>query len=128
MKFIASFLISALMGMGIGGGGLFVIYLTLCLGYEQMVAQGTNLLFFVLAGGISLLYHFKKRRVVLWQTLTMVAFGSLGSILGSRLSLSLDPRYPRIALGVLLVISGLFTLFNIIIEIKRKNFQKTLYK
>ena len=30
-NFIASFLISTLMGMGIGGGGLFVIYLTLCL-------------------------------------------------------------------------------------------------
>ena len=128
MKFLATFLISALMGMGVGGGGLFVIYLTLCLGYPQILAQGTNLFFFVVAGVASLFYHFKKRRIVLWQVALMVVFGSVGSILFSKLALSLDPKYPRIALGVLLVISGLITLFNIIIKANRKKFKKTLYK
>ena len=128
MRFLTAFLISALMGMGVGGGGLFVIYLTLCLGYEQMLAQGTNLLFFLIAGVSSLFYHFKKRKIVLWQVLLMIIFGSAGSILFSRLSLSLDPRYPRIALGILLIISGLITLINIIVKGVRKKFKKTLYK
>ena len=128
MKFLATFLISALMGMGVGGGGLFVIYLTLCLSYPQILAQGTNLFFFVIAGVASIFYHFKKRQIVLWQVCLMIIFGSGGSILFSKLALSLDPKYPRIALGVLLVISGLITLFNIIIKAKRKKFKKTLYK
>ena len=128
MKFIATFLISALMGMGVGGGGLFVIYLTLCLGYEQMIAQGTNLLFFLIAGIASLFYHFKKRRIILWQVILMITFGSVGSILFSKLALSLDPKYPRIALGILLIISGLIVIVNIITKDVRKKFKKTLYK
>ncbi len=127
MKFLVVFLISALMGMGVGGGGLFVIYLTLYLCYPQILAQGTNLLFFIIAGVASLFYHFKKRHIILWQVVLMVIFGSGGSILFSKLALSLDPKYPRIALGILLVISGLITLFNII-KAKRKKFKKTLYK
>ena len=47
MKYIIPFLISALMGMGVGGGGLFIIYFTLLLGTPQLTAQGTNLLLFV---------------------------------------------------------------------------------
>ena len=128
MKFLAVFLISALMGMGVGGGGLFVIYLTLCLGYEQMMAQGTNLLFFIIAGAFSLFYHFKKRHIIWWQAAIMIIFGTVGSILFSKLALVLDPKYPKIALGILLVTSGLITLFNIIKKAKGKNFKKTLYK
>ena len=47
--YILPFLISALMGMGVGGGGLLIIYLTLYLNLPQLTAQGTNLLLFVLA-------------------------------------------------------------------------------
>ena len=32
--------------MGLGGGGVLIIYLTLFLGMEQGIAQGVNLIFF----------------------------------------------------------------------------------
>ena len=49
LNMIVGFLVALLMGMGVGGGGLFVIFLTLCLNYGQINAQGTNLLFFIIA-------------------------------------------------------------------------------
>lgn len=127
MKYIIPFLISTLMGMGVGGGGLFIIYFTLLCSIPQLTAQGTNLLLFVFAAGASLILHIKEGRVVFWQGLTMSAFGIIGSLAFSSLALSLDPKYPRIALGVLLVCSGISTLYNII-KTKVKNFKKTLYK
>ena len=42
-----TFLLAALSGMGVGGGGLFVIYLSLFTDTPQLVAQGMNLLFFL---------------------------------------------------------------------------------
>ena len=33
--------------MGLGGGGVLIIYLTLFLGMEQGIAQGVNLIFFI---------------------------------------------------------------------------------
>ena len=44
---IASFIIALLSGMGIGSGGLFVIYLTFMTNADQLSAQGANLLFFL---------------------------------------------------------------------------------
>lgn len=128
MEAIVSFLISALMGMGIGGGGLFVIYLTLCLKLPQVVAQGTNLLFFVIAGLSSLFYHLKKRKIVLWQVVIMILFGSVGSIVFSHFANIIDPKYPRVALGILLAVSGSLSLYSAIIKPLVKKFKKTLYK
>ena len=43
----AGFFAAMLSAMGVGGGGLLVIYLTEILGMEQRCAQGINLLFFL---------------------------------------------------------------------------------
>ena len=128
MSFLTSFLISALMGMGVGGGGLFVIYLTLCLNFPQLLAQGTNLCFFVIAGVFSLFLHVRKRKIDLRQVITMIFFGCIGAFISSRFVNSIDPKYARYALGILLIISGIVTLYNNLIKPLIKKFQKTLYK
>ena len=125
---IASFIISALMGMGVGGGGLFVIYLTLCMNLPQLRAQGTNLFLFLLAGSSSLIYHLRHRKISPWQVLFAVFFGSLGAVTFSRLAQNIDPKYPRILLGILLTLSGAFTIYNALIKPFLKKFKKTLYK
>ena len=106
LDIIISFLIAILMGMGIGGGGFLVIYLTLCLNFEQIIAQGTNLVFFLLCGVFAALVHLFKRKINPWQVLIMSAFGSLGAFALSHLANIVDPKIPRISLGILLIISG----------------------
>ena len=46
LDILVSFLIATLSGLGIGSGGLLVIYLTLLDGMPQLRAQGVNLVFF----------------------------------------------------------------------------------
>ena len=128
MSFLIVFLISTLMGMGVGGGGLFVIYLTLCLNFPQLISQGTNLFLFIIAGAFSLFIHIKRRKIKLKQVLIMVTLGCLGAILSSSLVNSLDPKYARYSLGALLIVSGLITLYNNLIRELIKKFKKTLYK
>ena len=48
MNAVTSFLIAVLSGLGVGSGGLLVIYLTLVEKVPQLTAQGTNLIFFIL--------------------------------------------------------------------------------
>lgn len=111
---LIAFLIATLMGMGIGGGGFLVIYLTLCLNFEQILAQGTNLVFFVFCGTGAVFIHLFKRKISLLQVILMSALGSLGAWLFSRIVNHLDPQIPRIALGVLLIISGVIGIIKII--------------
>ncbi|MBQ8164140.1 MAG: sulfite exporter TauE/SafE family protein [Clostridia bacterium] len=121
MDIVISFLIAAIMGMGIGGGGFLVIYLTLCLGYEQILAQGTNLVFFAIASVFAIIVHLFKRKISLKQVLLMSAFGSLGAFLASGIVNRIDPKIPRIALGVLLVGAGILSIYNTLKKEKNKN-------
>ena len=43
---VAAFFIALLSGLGIGGGGLFTVYLAFVGGAPQLSAQGFNLIFF----------------------------------------------------------------------------------
>lgn len=113
---IVAFLVSILMGIGVGGGGLFIIFLTECMNFSQIVAQGTNLVFFVLAGASALVLHIKNRKLNAWQILIMTSLGILGSVIFSHLANILSPEIPRRVLGGLLVLSGIITLFKLFKE------------
>ena len=113
LNIIVGFIVSVLMGMGVGGGGLFVIFLTLCLNYCQIDAQGTNLIFFILAIIASIFVHIKKRKIYFKQVAVMIFFGAIGSIIFSSLVNHINPEIPRKMLGGLLILGGGFSLYNI---------------
>jgi len=117
-----------LMGMGVGGGGLLIVYLTFYLDTPQLLAQGTNLALFIIAGVGSLLIHLKKRKIRPWHVVSGITFGAMGSFFSSLLLNNVDPKYAKTALGVFLIISGFLSLYNALIKRVRKKFKKTLYK
>lgn len=106
IDFILTMLISALMGLGIGGGGLYIVYLTLWHGVEASVARGTNLLFFILTSVASMAIHLRKRKIFPIQVLVLVLFGSLGSLIFANFSNILDPEIPKKVLGSVLILMG----------------------
>ena len=118
-EFIIVMLISCLMGMGVGGGGLYIIYLTLIKDVGQIIAQGTNLLFFIMAGVGSLGLHLRKRRIYPVQVLVLVFFGCLGSYIFSRIGNNLDPEIPKKVLGSVLVLGGGLSIFQTISSFKK---------
>ena len=122
MSFLLPFLISALMGMGVGGGGLLIVYLTLYLNTPQLIAQGTNLALFIVAGIGSFFIHFKKRTIKLWQVISGILSGAIGSFISSHLLRNIEPKYAKIALGVFLIISGSIALYNAFNKKSNKKF------
>ncbi len=108
----AAALIAVLAGLGIGGGGLLVIYLTLILKTEQLTAQGINLIFFIFSAVASLFIHFKKRNINI-RTVTVLAItGIISSILGSYVSHNIDIGILQKIFGGLLILSGALAIFK----------------
>ncbi len=120
MDLIIPFLISALMGMGIGGGGLFIIYLTMYLGMEQISAQGTNLIFFLISAISALIIHIRKRKLFPMQILVMIIFGILGSFIFSHFANMVDPDIPRKVLGGVLILGGGVSVFTTFLGLFKK--------
>ena len=98
--------------MGVGSGGLFVIWLTFATDMPQLTSQGLNLLFFLFASGASMLVHLTKRKI-LWGTVAfLVVSGVLGAFFGSFAAGILPTSAIRMIFGTVLFLSGLYSLFK----------------
>ena len=118
MDILVALLIALIVGLGIGGGGFFVIYLTLCLNYPQLIAQGTNLTFFLISGISSLFVHVKRRRLFVKELIPIIAVSVPATILGSSLANNVDPKIPTVGLSVFLIVSGIISLIKVIKKFK----------
>lgn len=112
MGFIIAFLISALSGMGVGGGGLFALYLKYFSEYSQIEIQAANLIFFLFAAGASLIVHLQKRRIYPLPIALMIALGIPGSLLGSSLAVMIKGRALGKIFGVMMILAGIYSLLR----------------
>ena len=77
---LAAFGSGAFGAMGMGGGGILVIYLTLALATGQLEAQGINLLFFLPCAVFSMLIN-GIRKLIDWKQVLWLALGGLPATL-----------------------------------------------
>ena len=112
LDFIAGFAVSVLSGLGIGGGGLLVVWLVLYHSTEQLTAQGINLVFFLFSSSAAMIVHLIKRRLNFKLIAYLSALGSIGAYIGSRLSQNMSPEVVRSTFGILLLISGIIALIK----------------
>lgn len=107
----AGIVLGTLAGMGVGGGSLLILWLTLVLGMEHSAARTVNLLFFLPSAVISSLFRWKQGtlqyRKVIQAVLTGVVAAALFSLLGQRI----DVSRIRKLFGLLLLITGVRELF-----------------
>ncbi|MBQ1934399.1 MAG: sulfite exporter TauE/SafE family protein [Clostridia bacterium] len=106
LDIIAASACGILSGMGVGSGGLFMIYLLLVRDVPQLTAQGLNLLFFLCSAGASLPVSLKKLRPSVRTLVFLCVFGVAGAYLGTRLGGALDARILKKGFGVLIATSG----------------------
>lgn len=112
LDIFAGFTASLLAAMGVGGGGLLVIYLTEFAGMEQRTAQGVNLIFFLCASAVSLAVHLRKRKLAYAHALFFAIGGSVGAALGCLLAQSVSNTVLRRGFGILLIYAGGVTLYR----------------
>ena len=112
IEIAVAFLCAALSGMGVGGGGLLLIYLTLAENMAQREAQLYNLIFFLAASASSLLLHTYRRCISLPVVLWLSLGGVSGAVIGSVLSGILGEAALGCVLGAFLALTGAISLFR----------------
>jgi len=117
---VVAYAVAALAGMGVGGGGLLVIYLTLVLGTGQLEAQGINLVFFICSSAASMIVHLKKRKFN-WKIVVVCMISALvGGYFGSVLATVTKAILLRKLFGGFMLVSGLLVFFRKKKEIEKK--------
>lgn len=95
-----------LSGLGVGGGSLLMLWLTIVTGTDQSHARVMNLMFFIPCALIASIFHWKQAKPDTDLTLTAVAGGLVGALLGNFLHSRLDLELLRKALGILFLFCG----------------------
>ncbi len=108
----AAFLIGALTGTGVGGGGLLVLYLTLLRGAEQISAQRLNLILFIAVSAAAVPYHLAHRKVDAEVLAVLVAFAIPGTFAGAAIRGSVPSETVREIFGIAMLITGAYVLFK----------------
>ena len=106
-------LFSGILGsMGLGGGAVLIIYLSLFTKTEQLTAQGINLLFFIpIAILTTIIYAVKKK--IKWKTdFKIILWGLLGATTGLTLTSFLGGELTGKIFGGMLVFLGAKEIFT----------------
>ena len=105
-------LIATLSGLGVGSGGLLVIWLTLLGGVAPETARGLNLLFFVFSSGSAMIVHSLKGRIRIKNVVFLALFACIGTLLGAFIGTHTDSAMLKKIFGAMLFISGAYTLMR----------------
>ena len=109
---LASFFAGLFGSMGMGGGGILVIFLALFTQLPQATIQGINLLFFIPIAIFSVI-SYQKNKLIKWRVVAPFAVaGVCASVLGAYISANINDIWLKRAFGVLLLIMGIKELLS----------------
>lgn len=100
-----------LTGLGIGGGSLLILWLTMVLNVDSAIARGMNLLFFLPAAIIACLFRLKQGTLTIRHVIPAIISGCAAAALFSFLSTILDVEFLKKGFGVVLIAAGTRELF-----------------
>ena len=104
-------LLGTLSGLGIGGGSLLVLWLTLALGMDQPQARIINLLFFIPCASICCLIRRKQGALDIKKLLPGIIAGCIAAGASTYIGKQLDLTLIKKLFGGLLIITGIRELF-----------------
>ncbi len=108
---ILGIVLGFLSGLGVGGGSLLMLLLTLGIGLEYSIARSINLLFFIPSALIASAFRCRQVRLPLKKLLGAMIAGCVSALGFSLLSRYLDTEIIRKIFGVVLLVTGLREIF-----------------
>lgn len=113
-NFFISALVGALLGylsgLGVGGGSLLILWLSLAVGMDSETASSINLMFFITAAGTVSIFRWKKGTLSLRKICPAILAGCISAALISLVARQIDSDLIKKIFGGLLVLIGLHEL------------------
>ena len=103
---IVSAVLGFLSGLGVGGGSLLILWLTLIENVPQEAARSINLLFFLPTALISSLFRWKKGNLRLRKVLPGILGGVAAALLFTWFSRYISSDALKMPFGILLLVTG----------------------
>lgn len=100
-----------LSGLGVGGGSLLMLWLTLVVNMEHSVARSINLLFFIPSAVIASFFRWKQGALDIKKILPAIIAGCVSAACFALISRQIDISIIKKLFGILLLLTGVRELF-----------------
>lgn len=96
-----------LSGLGVGGGSLLMLWLTLVVNMEHSVARSINLLFFIPSAVIASFFRWKQGTLDVKKILPAIIAGCISAACFAMISRQVDIAIIKKLFGILLLLTGI---------------------
>ena len=104
MEFLIGLIAGIIGGLGMGGGTVLILLLTIFMNIEQTIAQGSNIIFFIPTAIASIFIFIKNKYINFKVAIPICLWGLVGAFIGARISTKLQINVLRKCFGVFLII------------------------
>ena len=108
---VVGVLLGYLAGLGVGGGSLLILWLTLILHFPHQTARLINLMFFITAAGAVSIFRWRQGTLPFKKILPAIIAGSIAAGIFSWVGLGLNTEILQKLFGFLLLFTGIRELF-----------------
>lgn len=107
LSLIVATALGFLAGLGVGGGSLLVLWLTLVLDYSHPQARIINLLFFIPSAFIACIFRWRQGSLDFKKVFPAILAGCISAAISSQLATVWDLAILKKMFGVLLLAAGI---------------------
>lgn len=111
-------------GLGMGGGTVLILLLSIFLGIEQHIAQATNVVFFIPTAIAAIWISLKNKNIDLKIGVPICIWGVLGAIGGAIASTKMNVGMLKKCFGIFLIFIAVYQTYEYIKSKKRHNNRK----
>lgn len=113
-------------GIGMGGGIILILFLTIFCGINQYTAQAANLVFYIPTAIVSIIVNIKNKNIDIKLGTVIGIFGIIGAIIGAKIATSINVDILKKFFGIFLAIiaiNEIYTIFRLYAN-SNKNIKK----
>lgn len=105
-------------GMGMGGGTILILILSLFLGLDQHTSQATNLVFFIPTSITAIIVNIKNK-IINWKVgIPIAIFGVVGAFIGAKIAVNMEVNRLKKFFGIFLLLIAIYQTYSIIKKYK----------
>ena len=114
MKEIVIGLISGIVGgLGMGGGTVLILLLSMFANIEQHIAQGTNVIFFVPTAIAAIFVFIKNKNIKFKVGIPVCLWGLLGAFIGASISSNMEVGILRKCFCIFLIAIAIYQTYSL---------------
>lgn len=114
LKILVGLISGIISGTGMGGGTILILFLSIFLGFNQHIAQATNLVFFIPTSIAAIIVNIKEKninwKIAIWITIS----GIIGAVIGAIISGKMQVDKLRKYFGFFLAIIAIHEIYSIV--------------